>query len=116
MVQSGEAVKEMATQLQSTPINVTQDRGQPTLDAIQYLRGIAAMLIVLFHVFPQLTRMGYPYAKPLALSAGVDVFFIISGFVMVYSTARPPAVVRCGFYVIGWYGFCHFTGLLVFSC
>lgn len=71
-------------------ISAAQERGHSTLDAIQYLRGVAALLIVVFHVFPQISRMGYMGSKPLALSAGVDVFFIISGFVMVYSAARNP--------------------------
>lgn len=84
----------MDKQAQNSPGSTmprAEHRGaRPTLDSIQYLRGVAAMLVVLFHVFPQLERMGYRGERPLALSAGVDVFFVISGFVMVYSTARNP--------------------------
>lgn len=71
-------------------LSAAQERGRPTLDSIQYLRGVAAMMVVVFHVFPQLQRMGLTMAEPAALSAGVDIFFVISGFVMVYSTSRHP--------------------------
>ncbi|RZF60742.1 glycosyltransferase [Sphingomonas populi] len=78
-----------------TILSAAQERGRKTLDSVQYLRGVAAMLVVLYHVFPQLERMGLAYEGPQALSAGVDIFFVISGFVMVYSTARHP--MRGGF-------------------
>ena len=59
--------------------------------SIQCLRGIAAMMVVAFHAFPQLQRMGYEGREPPFLSAGVDIFFIISGFIMLYSAHRSPA-------------------------
>jgi len=52
---------------------------------IQYLRGIAALMVVFFHarsyfgVVPDWTRIG---------SRGVDIFFVISGFIMVYATRK----------------------------
>lgn len=50
---------------------------------IQYLRGIAAMMVVLYHTIPQLQRMGYrPSLNFECLSYGVDIFFVISGFIM----------------------------------
>jgi peptidoglycan/LPS O-acetylase OafA/YrhL len=61
------------------------------LTSIQCLRGIAALMIVLYHCFPQLTRMGYAGSDFMPLSAGVDIFFVISGFIMLYSSARSPA-------------------------
>ncbi|HCD7731094.1 TPA: acyltransferase, partial [Citrobacter koseri] len=47
--------------------------------SIQYLRGIAAMLVVLFH---STTLIG-PEWKSFMVngSVGVDVFFIMSGFI-----------------------------------
>lgn len=51
---------------------------------IQYLRGIAASLVVLYHVFPQLQRMGYQGPHFEFLSYGVDIFFVISGFIMTF--------------------------------
>jgi exopolysaccharide production protein ExoZ len=62
-----------------------------TLDWIQLLRGVAAFLVVLTHA--RYTFLGTPdwglaetIFRPGA--AGVDLFFIISGFIMAYSTAN----------------------------
>jgi exopolysaccharide production protein ExoZ len=62
--------------------------GQPnTFESIQALRGVAALLVVVFHAglrvdFTQTTfRIG---------NSGVDIFFVISGFVMWTVTARRP--------------------------
>lgn len=54
-----------------------------SIDGIQYLRGVASLMVVFFHtrsyfgVVPDWTRIG---------SRGVDIFFVISGFIMVYAT------------------------------
>lgn len=71
-------------------MNDTPPARDHDLVAIQCLRGIAAMMVVVYHCFPQLGRMGYQGSKFTALSAGVDIFFIISGFIMLYSTSRSP--------------------------
>jgi exopolysaccharide production protein ExoZ len=60
------------------------------LVAVQCLRGVAAMMVVVFHCFPQLERMGYAGNQHLSLSSGVDIFFIISGFIMLFSAHRSP--------------------------
>lgn len=49
---------------------------------IQALRGVAALAIVIYHLYPQLQRMGYSGPPWTTLSSGVDVFFVISGFIM----------------------------------
>ena len=54
--------------------------------SIQYLRGIAALMVVLLHVRVQLGRMGYGGYWPEFLMAGVDIFFVISGFIMWVTT------------------------------
>lgn len=60
--------------------------GQPArtgmVVGVQYLRAFAALLVVFVHLQEQLQRAGH--AIPLALygSVGVDIFFVISGFVM----------------------------------
>jgi len=54
--------------------------------SIQYLRGIAALFIVFFHLFVQLARLGYTGLVPNFLNAGVDIFFVISGFIMWHTT------------------------------
>lgn len=62
------------------------------IDAIQYLRGIAAMLVVLHHVRNPRPWMDW---NPLAGSdfgaSGVAVFFVISGFVMYHACRDEPA-------------------------
>lgn len=61
------------------------------LVSVQCLRGLAATMVVGFHCFPQLERMGYDGNQHISLSAGVDVFFIISGFIMLVSARRSPS-------------------------
>lgn len=60
------------------------------LDSIQVLRGVAAMLVVLFHFRHYLNDI-YPLKDLgdrlfLFGEAGVDIFFVISGFIIVYSS------------------------------
>lgn len=61
---------------------------------IQYLRGIAALMVVLFHSRSYFTD----YAVWTGVGArGVDIFFVISGFIMAYSTrhiGRDASMVR----------------------
>jgi exopolysaccharide production protein ExoZ len=55
-----------------------------TFLSIQYLRAAAAMSVVLFHAF-QCVNDGFPLG-----AAGVDVFFVISGFVLWTSVEAQP--------------------------
>jgi exopolysaccharide production protein ExoZ len=71
------------------------------LDWIQLLRGVAALLVVFTHArYALLDTPGYPLADQLLLpgAMGVDLFFLISGFIMCYATARsdggPAEVAR----------------------
>lgn len=57
---------------------------------VQYLRGISAIMVVLFHCEVQLDRFGYVGPWPGWLAGGVDIFFVISGFVMWITTADRP--------------------------
>jgi exopolysaccharide production protein ExoZ len=55
---------------------LTETSRQPTLVSIQALRGLAALLVVVFHAFQWL---GDPFWIG---AAGVDVFFVISGYII----------------------------------
>lgn len=65
--------------------------------SIQYLRGLAALLVVIFHLGDPLARMGYAGGWPVGLSGGVDIFFVISGFVM-WMTTRTRAITPVRFW------------------
>lgn len=72
-----------------------RDRRLPT---IQALRGVAASLVVFFH-FAALFKQGNTsqsggYSGGLGNlgACGVDIFFVISGFIMVYTTKRKAGV------------------------
>jgi exopolysaccharide production protein ExoZ len=70
-----------------------QGRKMPT---IQVLRGIAAMMVVLHHYSRTMeTYVNRPsWISSLGLgglgASGVDIFFVISGFIMVYTTDQKP--------------------------
>lgn len=59
-------------------------RGQ--IIAIQYLRAVAALMVVAHHGREQLPWLIAQYPYKLGQS-GVDIFFVISGFVMIYITS-----------------------------
>ncbi len=54
------------------------------LISIQYLRALAALLVVLVHAMPAFIRGRF----------GVDIFFVISGFIMVCTTTNDPTPVN----------------------
>lgn len=58
----------------------THDSGK--LSNIQLLRAIAATLVIFVHLEPTLATMGLPAFG----ASGVDLFFVISGYIMVYTT------------------------------
>ncbi|WP_340313267.1 acyltransferase family protein [Rhizorhabdus argentea] len=60
------------------------------LAGIQYLRGVAAIMVLIYHVPVQLGRMGYAGPWPAGLSGGVDIFYVISGFIMWVTTIGRP--------------------------
>ena len=61
-----------------------------TLHNIQVLRAIAAIMVILHHTLPHYNAMGGDLNFIRNISewgfAGVDIFFIISGFIMAYTT------------------------------
>ena len=66
------------------------------LGSIQALRGIAALLVLFFHLAAFQRQMAEGNSADIALTtglwdngwAGVDLFFVISGFIMVYVTRQ----------------------------
>jgi exopolysaccharide production protein ExoZ len=80
--------------------------GPGKLPTIQILRGIAAALVVFHHlsgVVP--THIGHPswFANnrlPLIGAAGVDIFFVISGFIMFYTTTQKSGRMDAGVFLL----------------
>lgn len=65
-----------------------KSRAKSEVVGVQYLRAVAAILVVLHHArdqFPALSQI----IPTHALQGGVDIFFVISGFIMVHTTTRP---------------------------
>jgi exopolysaccharide production protein ExoZ len=57
------------------------------LFTVQALRALAASGVVVFHVLEMLVhKAGYSFAVSGSGAAGVDLFFVISGFIMVYTS------------------------------
>ena len=70
----------------------TDPKPATRLESVQVLRGFAAMLVVLIHAVQRQDRIGNPAEWLSTFSyvgaIGVDLFFIISGFVMALSMQR----------------------------
>lgn len=64
------------------------------LVAVQYLRGLAAMLVVLHHAVHERAGFFSPLAKTADFGRpGVLIFFVISGFVMMHACRNEPVKV-----------------------
>ena len=61
--------------------------------AIQYFRGIASLMVLLYHAGYDLNLIT-EQGRPHWLASGVDIFFVISGFVMVASTSNRAVTAR----------------------
>lgn len=74
----------------SLPQNTQSQTGANKLISLQVLRGFAAMLIVIFHAIHDVNGLYYKgqasaFGDPTYLIYGIDLFFVISGFIMVYT-------------------------------
>lgn len=65
-------------------------RANPQLLSLQYLRAVAAMLVVVFHALVQVHVLYGGFPIPAFGEVGVDIFFVLSGYVMWHSTAGRP--------------------------
>jgi exopolysaccharide production protein ExoZ len=68
-------------------------KGSPeTLLGVQILRGIAALAVLIHHIMEETTVLfvSKPFPNWLVTvgASGVDLFFVISGFIMLYTTQR----------------------------
>jgi exopolysaccharide production protein ExoZ len=62
-----------------------------TFTSIQHLRGIAALMVVAFHLLQPARGIVFPAWTSFAGAAGVDIFFVISGFIIYVSqNAETP--------------------------
>lgn len=72
--------------------------GESQLLGIQMLRGFAAMAVTFHHALQESLAASAGYKSPDFLTtsgaAGVDVFFVISGFIMMFTTFSPQREVR----------------------
>ncbi|KKB76741.1 hypothetical protein VW35_16600 [Devosia soli] len=66
-------------------------------NSIQYLRAVAALSVVADHLSIQFSRIGSPIGFTDLLAAGVDLFFVISGFIM-FVTTKDSDVTPVQFY------------------
>jgi exopolysaccharide production protein ExoZ len=64
-----------------------QPQSSPAIRPIQFLRAIAALMVVWHHAREQLTVLK-TYFPGESGPSGVDLFFVISGFIMVVTTSR----------------------------
>src|SRR5262249_39195350 len=66
-------------------------RGGSSLLAIQILRAVAALGVLFYHTAHEVaarTGVTVPFGELVVGAGGVDLFFVISGFVMVYASER----------------------------
>lgn len=72
----------------------------PLLPGIQLLRGMAALGVVVHHTLELTNGSRHPFAPKWTVTAGaagVDLFFVISGFIMVWTNFAPDRRIRTPF-------------------
>lgn len=67
---------------------------QTKIKSLQAIRGIAAVSVLLFHITPILReKFGYSFLGNFFMAgfSGVDVFFVLSGFIILHTSSRSSA-------------------------
>lgn len=78
-----------------TPVGAPDPPSRPTIASIQGLRALAASMVLAFHACAIADAQGvYAISYSNAGAAGVDIFFVISGFIIAYITRRGPVSAR----------------------
>lgn len=71
------------------------------LNSVQMLRALAAIMVVIYHLLIMLVHNGgYRFSIIDVGAAGVDLFFVISGFVMIYTSAETFNKSQASFHFI----------------
>ncbi len=82
------------TPVSASTAPVARSSGKVTFGNIQGLRGIAALMVMLIHLFSARADMGaewFKYKYWWFGPAGVDIFFAISGFIVTIAAIRAAA-------------------------
>jgi len=73
--------------MQSASANVLPAKSDPNIQSIQIMRGIASLLVVLLHISIKGGQYGNGALQGFTVGgSGVDLFFIISGYIMCFAT------------------------------
>lgn len=76
----------------ASPTLINSEKQSNLLHSIQVLRGVAALMVVISHIGAVERKYGFSGQNLLARAdigqAGADLFFLISGFIMVVTMAR----------------------------
>jgi len=73
------------------PVHAEAKGPKTVLLSLQYLRGIAAFMVIYFHAVLQVRLFAGEQAfLPLIGAGGVDIFFALSGFMMWYTIEQAP--------------------------
>jgi hypothetical protein len=81
----------MAGQHSRRLMNSRSTANKAEVVSIQYLRGVAAMSVALFHTSVNMPTFAWPSSLARDFGdCGIDVFFVISGFVMFFVTLSGP--------------------------
>jgi exopolysaccharide production protein ExoZ len=76
---------------------MTVESSRPDIVSIQMLRGVAALMVVFVHLDVHLRRLQLGWIDSGWLASGVDIFFVISGFIMWVTTVRRPQITAAEF-------------------